>query len=182
MFRTDSSGTTYVWTDYLSKISDTWRTRVGRGTSVAFPTGVGAQYNEGVRDFIKSTPYAVGYLQVTYAVEGHVQSGLVQNSTGNFVRGDSAGITAAAAATATNMPADFRVSITNSADSDAYPISSFTWILVPAHVEDARKKEAITAFLRWVLTAGQKFATPLDYAPLPGDVAGRVLKAVDGIQ
>jgi phosphate transport system substrate-binding protein len=176
VFRTDGSGTTYVWTDYLSKVSDNWRKQVGRGTSVAFPVGVGAQYNEGVRDLIKDTPYSLGYLQVTYAVEGHVQSGSVENSTGNFVKGDSAGITAAAAATATNMPADLRVSITNATDSDAYPISSFTWILVPEHVEDPRKREAITAFLRWVLSEGQQYATPLHYAPLPGDVASRVLK------
>jgi phosphate transport system substrate-binding protein len=181
IFRTDSSGTTYVWTDFLSKVSIGWKQKIGVGNSVAFPVGEGAQFNEGVRDLIQRQPYSIGYLQVTYAVEGHLPSGLVQNSTGKFAKGDSAGITAAAAATATNMPNDFRTSITNSADEDAYPISSFTWILVPEHVDDPAKKQAIAGFLRWVLTDGQRFAVPLHYAPLPGDVAARVLKAVDRI-
>jgi len=106
----------------------------------------------------------------------------VQNSTGKFAKGDIAGITAAAAATGTNMPDDFRVSITNAADQDAYPISSFTWLLVPEHIEDRAKREAIVGFVRWVLSDGQKWAAPLHYAPLPGDVASRVQKAVDRIQ
>lgn len=182
IFRTDGSGTTYVWSDYLSKVSPIWKKKVGTGTSIRFPIGVGTQFNEGVRDLIKQDPFSIGYLQVTYAVEGHVQYGLVENSTGKFVKGDSAGITAAAAATATDMPSDFRVSITNASDADAYPISSFTWILVPEHVADSAKREAIVNFLRWVLTDGQRFATPLHYAPLPGDVADRVRKAVDRIQ
>jgi phosphate transport system substrate-binding protein len=126
VFRSDGSGTTFVWTDYLSKVSANWSKRVGRGTSVDFVVGVGAQFNEGVAEFIKKRPYSIGYLQVTYAVEGHVQSGLVRNAAAKFVRPDSAGITAAAAATATNMPDDFRISITNAADPDAYPIASFT--------------------------------------------------------
>jgi phosphate transport system substrate-binding protein len=182
VFRTDGSGTTFIWTDYLSKVSDNWRKRVGRGASVAFPVGVGGQFNEGVRDLIKEKPYAIGYLQITYAVQGRIQAGLVQNSTGNFVKADSAGITAAAAATATDMPEDFRASITNAADSKAYPISSFTWLLVPEHIADQTKRQAITGFLRWVLTDGQRFAAPLNYAPLPGDVASRVVKVVDRIQ
>jgi phosphate transport system substrate-binding protein len=181
-FRLDGSGTTYVWTDYLSKVSTQWNKQVGRGTSVNFPLGQAAQFNEGVAALLKSHPYWIGYLQITYAVEGHIQHGRVQNSSGVFVKAESAGITAAAAATATDMPADFRVSITNAADSDAYPISSFTWFLVPAHVEDRQKREALVGFLRWVLTDGQKLAAPLDYAPLPGDVALRVRKAVDQIQ
>jgi phosphate transport system substrate-binding protein len=182
VFRIDGSGTTYVWTDYLSKVSAAWSKRAGRGTTVEFPVGVGAQFNEGVEELIKERPYSIGYLQVTYAIEGHVQSGLVQNSTGKFARADSAGITAAAAATATDMPDDFRISITNAADSEAYPISSFTWFLVPERIEDPKKRQAITAFLRWVLTDGQRLAAPLHYAPLPGDVAHRVLRAVDRIQ
>lgn len=182
VFRTDSSGTTYVWTDYLSKVSPEWNRRVGRGTSVKFPLGQGAEYNEGVQKFIREQPYSIGYLQSTYAIQGHLQSGLVRNSTGKFVRGDSAGITAAAAATATTMPDDFRVSITNSSDEDAYPISSFTWILVPDHIEDQAKREAIVGFLKWVLKDGQQYARPLDYAPLPGDVARRVLRGVDRIR
>lgn len=182
VFRLDGSGTTYVWTDYLSKVSGQWNKQVGRGTSVNFPLGQAAQFNEGVAAFIKSHPYSLGYLQITYAVEGDIQHGRVQNSSGVFVKAESAGITAAAAATATDMPADFRASITNASDSDAYPISSFTWFLVPAHIEDRHKREALVGFLRWALTDGQKFAAPLDYAPLPGDVALRVLKVVDQIQ
>jgi len=180
IFRTDGSGTTYVWADYLSKVSSTWSKQVGRGTSIRFPVGEGAQFNEGVQKLIKDTPYSIGYLQVTYAVEGHVQTGLVENSNGKFVKGNSSGITDAAAAT--NMPDDFRVSITNASDPNAYPISSFTWLLVPEHIEDRAKREAITGFLRWVLTDGQKMATPLHYAPLPGEITDRVLKAVDRIQ
>lgn len=182
LLRSDGSGTTYVWTDYLSKVSELWRKRVGTGTSVEFPVGVGAQFNEGVRDLIKQRPYSIGYLQVTYAVEGHVQFGPVKNSTGNFVKAESRGLTAAAASMALNMPADFRVSITNSADDDAYPISSFTWILVPEHIDDRAKRQAITSFLKWVLTDGQKLAAPLHYAPLPEEIAKRALKAVDRIQ
>jgi phosphate transport system substrate-binding protein len=182
VFRTDGSGTTYVWTDYLSKVSSQWNKTVGKGTSVSFPLGVGAQFNEGVSDLIKSTPYSLGYLQITYSVRGKVQHGRVQNSSGNFVKAESAGITAAAAASATNMPADFRISIANSSDSDAYPISSFTWLLVPERIEDRQKHDAIVKFLRWTLTDGQKYAAPLDYAPLPGDVALRVLRAVDQIR
>jgi phosphate transport system substrate-binding protein len=182
VFRTDGSGTTYIWTDYLSKVNENRRKRVGRGTSVRFPVGTGAQYNEGVRDLVKKMPYSIGYLQSTYAIEGHIQNGLVENSTGNFVRADSGTITAAAAATATNMPADFRASITNCADSDGYPISSFTWLLVPAHIDDPAKRQAIVGFLRWVLRDGQEFAGPLHYARLPGDVADKILKAVDRIQ
>lgn len=182
VFRTDGSGTTYIWTDYLSKVSDEWRKRVGRGTTVAFLVGKGTQFNEGVVDLVKKEPYSLGYLQITYALEGQVQHGRVENSSGTFAKADSAGITAAAAATATDMPDDFRTSITNAADSDAYPISSFTWLLVPAKIDDRQKRDAIVSFLRWILTDGQKLAAPLDYAPLPGDVALRVLHAVDRIQ
>ncbi len=179
-FRTDSSGTTYIWTDYLSKVNASWAKRVGKGTSVTFPVGMGAQFNEGVQKLIKERPYTMGYLEVSYAVEGRIQAGLVQNSSGVFVRAGSAGITAAA--TATDMPVDFRVSITNAAAPDAYPISSFTWLLVPEHIEDRVKREAIMGLLRWVLTDGQRLAAPMHYAPLPGEVASRVLKAVDRIR
>jgi phosphate transport system substrate-binding protein len=182
VFRTDGSGTTYVWTDYLSRVSDTWQKRVGRGTSVSFPVGIGAQFNEGIRDVIKEKPYAIGYLEVSYAIEGHIASGLVQYSTGNFVRADSGTITAAAAATAPKIPDDFRVSITNAAESDAYPISSFSWLFVPEHIPDPTKRQAITGFIRWVLTDGQQFANALHYAALPHNLATRVQKGVDRIQ
>jgi hypothetical protein len=144
----------------LSKVSSDWNKRVGRGTLVKFPIGAAAQYNEGVRDAIKQQPFSFGYLESTYAFEAHLPSGRVLNSTGKFVQADSGSITAAAAATATNMPADLRASITNSNDEDAYPISSFTWILVPEHIEDRARREAIVGFLKWVLADGQQFAQP----------------------
>lgn len=181
LFRTDSSGTTYVWTDYLSKISSEWKGRVGVGTSVSFPVGLGARFNEGIVAEIKNQPYTFGYLQSTYAIENRVQYGSVQNSIGKFAKAETGSITAAAAATATEMPKDFRVSITNSKDEDAYPISSFTWLLVPEKIEDPAKRKAIAQFLRWVLTEGQKFAAAKHYAPLPGDVAQHVLQAVSAI-
>lgn len=144
--------------------------------------GIGAQFNEGVRELIKEKRYTFGYLEETYAVNGGVQMGLVQNRSGKFVEADSGTITAAAKAGAARMPDDFRISITNAADSDAYPISSFSWLLVPEHIGNPAKRQAITGFLRWVLTDGQKLAKPMYYAPLPAEVANRELKAVDRIQ
>jgi phosphate transport system substrate-binding protein len=182
VFRTDGSGTTYVWTDYLSKVSDEWKRRVGFGTSVSFPVGRGARFNEGVVEEIQKVPYSFGYLQSTYAIENHVQYGAVQNSVGKFVKASSGSVTAAAAAAATDMPPDFRISITNAKDDDAYPVSSFTWILVPQKIDDPVKRTAIRDFLIWVLTDGQKYAQAKNYSPLPGDVAQRVLKAVGSIR
>ena len=182
LFRLDSSGTTYIWTDYLAKISPEWNSRAGRGTSVHFPAGAGVQFNEGVQAAVKSHPYSMGYLEVTYAVQGHVQYGLVRNSAGAFVKANGASITAAASAFAKHMPEDFRASITNAPTSDAYPISSFTWLLIPATVTDAAKSKAIIGFVRWVLTDGQKLAPSLNYAPLPGGVASRALRAIDQVQ
>ncbi len=182
LFRLDDSGTTYVWTDYLSKVSPEWNKRVGKGTHVSFPTGLGANFNEGVVALIKSRPYSLGYLQLTYAVQNRISFGRVQNSAGAYVKAESASITAASAATASEMPDDFRASITNAADADAYPISSFTWLLIPEKIKDGVKKQVIVSFLRWILSDGQAMATPLHYAPLPGDVAKKVQRAVDRIQ
>jgi phosphate transport system substrate-binding protein len=182
LFRSDSSGTSYVWTDYLSKISSEWSKRVGKGTSVNFPAGFGVQFNEGIQAEVKSHPYSIGYLEVTYAFQGQVQYGLVQNSSGAFVKATGASITAAAAALAKDMPDDFRASITNAPTSDAYPISSFTWLLVPERISDGVKSKAIVEFVRWVLTDGQKLAPALNYAPLPTVVASRALKAIDRVQ
>lgn len=182
LFRLDDSGTTYVWTDYLSKINSEWNKRVGRGTHVSFPIGLGANFNEGIVGLIKQRPYSLGYLQLTYAIENHVPYGRVQNAAGTFVKAESASITAASAATASDMPDDFRVSITNAADADAFPISSFTWLLVPERIADPAKKKAIIGFLRWILSEGQDMATPLHYAPLPADVARKVQHAIDRIQ
>jgi phosphate transport system substrate-binding protein len=181
-FRADSSGTTYVWTDYLSKVSSEWSKRVGKGTSVGFPAGLGVRFNEGIQEAVKSHPYSLGYLGVTYAVQGQVQSGLVQNSSGAFVKASGASITAAAVALAKDMPEDLRASITNAPTPDAYPISSFTWLLVPEKITDGVKRKAIVEFIRWVLTDGQKLAPDLNYAPLPSVVASLALRAIDRIQ
>jgi phosphate transport system substrate-binding protein len=179
--RLDSSGTTYIWTDYLSKVSPEWNKQLGRGTQVLFPVGNGTQFNEGVVASIKQNPYSIGYLQTTYAIDNQIAFGLVENVTGVFAKASVAGITAAAA-TVTNMPTDFRVSITNATGTDAYPVSSFTWLLVPSKIDDPAKKQALAGFLRWILTEGQTMATPLHYAPLPLDVAVKALHAVDQIQ
>ena len=143
---------------------------------------MGAQFNEGVQKLIKERPYAIGYLEVSYAVKGHMQAGWCGTQVVSSSASDSAGITAAAAASAKDMPDDFRVSIANARAPDAYPIASFTWLLVPEHIDDRAKREAITGLLRWVLTDGQKFAAPMHYAPLPGGTVSRALKAVDRIQ
>lgn len=182
LFRADSSGTTYIWTDYLSKISPEWSKGVGRGTSVRFPVGVGYLYNEGVQEAVKTHPYSMGYLEVTYAVKGQVQSGLVENSSRAFVKATDASITAAAEAMAKDMPEDLRISITNAPSKEAYPIASFSWLLVPANFADASKSRAIVGFVRWVLTDGQKLAASLNYAPLPEAVASRALKTLDQIR
>jgi len=180
LYRIDSSGTTFVWTDFLSKVSTEWLHRVGVGDSVSFPVGDGAYFNEGIVKEIEAHPYALGYLQSTYAIDNHLQFGSVQNSHGNFVKASCGTVTAAAAAA--RLPGDFRVSITNLGADGAYPVSSFTWLLVPEKIEDANKRHAIAGFLTWVLSDGQRLASSKSYAPLPTDVAGRALAAVSKMQ
>ncbi|MGB2617229.1 MAG: phosphate ABC transporter substrate-binding protein PstS, partial [Candidatus Acidiferrales bacterium] len=141
--RSDGSGTTYIWTDFLSKVSDEWKNKVGKGTSVNWPVGLGGKGNEGVSGLVKQTPDAIGYIELVYAAQNNISFGKVQNAAGKFVKADLAGVTAAAAGAAKDMPADFRVSITNAPGAAAYPISSFTWLLIPAHIEDAAKRDAI---------------------------------------
>ncbi len=182
LFRTDSSGTTYVWTDYLSKVSPEWNKRVGRGTLVSFPVGAGAQYNEGVQEAVRTHPYSMSYLEVAYAAQGKVQYGPVQNSAGAFVKANEISITAAAAGLLKDIPEDFRISITNAPTRDAYPISSFTWLLIPAKIADSSKRKAVVEFVRWVLSDGQKLAPSLNYSPLPSAVASRALNTIDQIQ
>jgi len=178
--RSDGSGTTFVWTDYLSKISPEWKSRVGANTSVSWPAGLGAKGNEGVAGLVRQTPNSIGYVELVYALQNKIPYGRVRNAAGVFVRPELKSVTAAAAGIA--MPEDFRVSITNPPGKDAYPIASFTWLLIPAKIADARKREAITAFLRWMLTEGQKLAEPLGYAPLPKSVIDAELKAIAKIQ
>jgi len=171
--RSDGSGTTFVFTDYLSKVSPQWKSQVGANTSVKWPVGIGGKGNEGVAGLVKQTPYSIGYVELIYAVQNHMGYGEVQNSAGVFLKADFASVTAAAAGAAANMPADFRVSITNAPGKQAYPISTFTWMLIPSTIADAGKKKAIVEFLHWMLTDGQKYCVGLGYAPLPKQVVAK---------
>jgi phosphate transport system substrate-binding protein len=180
--RADGSGTTYIWTDYLSKVSDEWKTKVGKGTSVNWPVGLGGKGNEGVTGQVKQTPNSIGYIELIYAVQNNLPYGRVKNSSGAFIKADLDAVTQAAAGAAKNMPDDFRVSITNAPGKAAYPISSFTWLLIPAKINDAAKKKVITEFLHWMMTDGQKFCNNLAYAELPKPVVAKELKAISLIQ
>jgi phosphate transport system substrate-binding protein len=180
--RSDGSGTTYVWVDYLSKISKEWETKVGRGTSVNWPVGLGGKGNEGVAGQLEQQPNSIGYIELIYAVQNKISYGKVKNASGAFVEASLASVTAAAAGAANQMPDDFRVSITNAQGKDSYPISSFTWLLIPEKVSDATKKKAIKDFLAWMLADGQKMTEALAYAPLPKAVVAKEQKAIAKIQ
>ena len=175
--RSDGSGTTYIWTDYLSKVSDEWKNKVGKGTSVNWPVGLGGKGNEGVAGLIKQTPNAFGYVELIYAIQNKMPYGRVKNSSGSFIKADLAGVTAAAAGAAKNMPDDFRVSITDAPGKSAYPISSFTWLLVPAKFSDSGKRDAIKGFVKWMLADGQEQTEALSYAKLPKEVVAKEMKA-----
>jgi phosphate transport system substrate-binding protein len=178
--RSDGSGTTFVWTDYLSKANANWKAKVGAGTAVNWPAGLGAKGNEGVSGLVRQTPNSIGYVELVYAIQNKMAYGKVRNAAGAFVKADLRSVTAAAASA--SMPDDFRVSVTNPPGKDAYPISSFTWLLIPARIQDAQKRTTIVAFLRWMLSDGQKLAEPLGYAPLPKVVIAKELKAIGQIQ
>jgi phosphate transport system substrate-binding protein len=180
--RSDGSGTSYIWTDYLSKVSDEWKSKVGKGTSVNWPVGLGGKGNEGVAGLVKQTPNALGYVELIYAIQNKMPYGKVKNSSGEFIKADLASVTAAAAGAAKNMPDDFRVSITDAPGKTAYPISSFTWLLIPSKFSDASKRDAIKGFLKWMLTDGQNEVEVLSYAKLPKEVAAKEMKALDNIQ
>jgi phosphate transport system substrate-binding protein len=180
--RSDGSGTTYCWTDFLSKVSPEWQKRAGRNTSVKWPVGLGAKGNEGVTGLVKQTPGSIGYVELIYAVKNKLPYGSVKNQAGAFVKADLKSVSAAAASAAQNMPDDFRVSITNAPGSDAYPISTFTWLLIPSRISDAGKREAIKKLLKWVLTSGQASAGSLEYAELPKPVQARELAAIAKIK
>jgi len=175
--RSDGSGTTYIWTDYLSKVSSDWQSQVGRGTSVKWPVGLGGKGNEGVAGMIRQMQGAMGYIELIYAVQNNISYGVVKNSSGNFVKASLDSVTAAAAS-AKSMPADFRVSITNAPGKDAYPISSFTWLLIPVQSKDAAKGKILADFLNWMVDDGQKMTAELTYAPLPENVAAKVKAAI----
>jgi phosphate transport system substrate-binding protein len=180
--RSDGSGTTYIWTDYLSKVSDEWRDKVGKGTSVNWPVGLGAKGNENVAGMVKSTPNAFGYVELIYAIQSKMPYGRVKNAAATFVKADLTSVTAAAASAAKEMPADFRVSITNAQGKTAYPISSFTWLLVPAKFSDASKRDAIKGFVKWMLSDGQSYTEALAYAKLPKEVVAMETKALNSVQ
>jgi phosphate transport system substrate-binding protein len=180
--RADGSGTSYIWTDFLSKVSDDWKNKVGKGTSVQWPVGLGGKGNEGVAGLVKQTPNSVGYVELIYAVQNAITFGKVQNASGKFLKADLAGVTAAAAAASKDIPDDFRVSITNQSGPTVYPISSFTWLLIPAQISDASKRDAIKGFLKWMLTDGQGYNEGLAYARLPKPVVEKELKAISLIQ
>ena len=180
--RSDGSGTTYVFTDYLSKVSEDWKNKVGKGTSVNWPVGLGGKGNEGVTGLIKQTPSSIGYVELIYAAKNNVAYGAVKNADGVFLKADLTGVSEAAAGAAKNMPDDFRVSITNAPGKKAYPISSFTWLLIPAKFSDAAKRDAMKGFLKWALTDGQKGVEELSYAKLPKEVVAKELKAINSIQ
>jgi phosphate transport system substrate-binding protein len=163
-------------------VSEGWRTKVGRGNSVNWPVGSGASGNQGVADLIATTPHAIGYIELTYAIRRKLQYGQVQNAAGRFIKAESWSVTAAAAEFANAMPDDFRVSITNAPGEDAYPIASFTWLLVPVRIADAAKKQALVAFLNWGLTDGQSFEDILAYSRLPDAVAKKAQAAITRIQ
>jgi phosphate transport system substrate-binding protein len=180
--RSDGSGTTYIWTDYLSKVSEEWKNKVGKGASINWPVGLGGKGNEGVAGLLKQTPNSFGYIELIYAIQNSMPYGRVKNSSGAFIKADLAGVTAAAAAAAKDMPSDFRVSITNAPGKAAYPISSFTWLLIPEKFSDAGKRDAIKGFVSWMLTDGQNSVEALSYAKLPKEVVAKEKQALAQVQ
>ena len=179
--RSDGSGTTYIFTDYLSKVSKEWESTVGKATSVKWPIGLGGKGNEGVAGQVRQLQGSIGYVELIYAVQNNIAYGSVKNAAGTFVKASLDGVTEAAASVK-SMPADFRVSITNAPGKTAYPISSFTWLLIPAQILDAAKRDAIKGFLKWMLTDGQGYNEGLAYARLPKPVIEKELKAISLIQ
>jgi phosphate transport system substrate-binding protein len=168
--RSDGSGDTYIFADYLTKASPGWAKEVGRGTSLKWPTGLGGKGNEGVTALVRETPYAIGYVTLIYALETHMPVGVVENHDGDWIKPSLGSVTAAAAGASADMPKDFRVSITNAPGKDSYPISSFTWMIVYVHQQDREKGVALKGFLHWMLHKGQADAGPMNYAPLPSAV------------
>ena len=179
--RSDGSGTTFVWTDYLSKVSSEWKSSVGSSTSVKWPTGIGGKGNEQVAGLVRQQPGAIGYVELIYALQNNITFGPVKNAAGNFVKA-SLDSTSAAAASAKNMLNDFRVSITNAAGKNAYPISSFTYLLIPTQWQDQTKKNAVVTFLNWMLDSGQSMVEQLNYAPLPKPVVQKEKAKIKELQ
>jgi phosphate transport system substrate-binding protein len=180
--RSDGSGTSYCWTDFLSKINTDWKSKVGKGTSVNWPVGLGGKGNEGVAGLVKQTPNSIGYVELIYADQNKITYGRLQNSAGKYVNCTLASVTEAAASVANKMPADFRVSITNPPGADAYPASTFTWLLIYKTQVNKEKGQALVQFLKWMLADGQKYTQDLGYAPLPPQVVEMEKSAIEKIK
>jgi phosphate transport system substrate-binding protein len=180
--RSDGSGTSYIWCDYLAKVSPEWKKSVGVATSVNWPVGVGGKGNEGVAGLVKQTPGAIGYVELIYALQNKIPYGSVQNQAGEFLRASTQTVSNAAASAASHMPADFRVSITNAPGKDVYPISSFTWLLVQVNPKDKGRARILSDFIRWALTDGQRNCADLGYAPLPKEVVALEMEAIKKIK
>jgi len=180
--RAEGSGTTYIWVDYLSKVSPEFRKRVGVATSVQWPVGVGGQRNEGVAGLVSQTPGSLGYVELIYALQNKISYGQVRNMNGKFVRASAESVTAAADAAAAKMPADFRVSITNAPGDAVYPVASFTWLLLFENAPDKKQAKTMVEFMKWALADGQKYCVDLGYAPLPKPVVDMELKALQQIK
>lgn len=180
--RSDGSGTTYIWADYLAKVSPEWKSKAGVSTAINWPVGVGGKGNEGVAGLVRQTPGAIGYVELIFATQNNIAYGAVQNAAGEFLKATTASVTAAAASSVATMPADFRVSITNAPGAGAYPISSFTWLLLYESPKDKAQSKQMVEFVKWALTTGQQFADGLGYAPLPAEVVRQELAALATVQ
>ena len=180
--RAEGSGTTFIWVDFLSKVSPEFKTKVGVNASVSWPTGVGGRGNEGVSGLVTQTPGSIGYVELIYALQNKIAYGSVLNASGEYVKASVQAVTAAAAAGAANMPADFRVSITNAPGKGAYPISSFTWLLLYEEPKDKAQGKAMVDFVKWALSDGQKYCADLGYAPLPDNVVKLEIAALAKIK
>jgi phosphate transport system substrate-binding protein len=180
--RSDGSGTSFIFVDYLAKVSAEWKSKVGVATSVNWPVGLGGKGNEGVAGLVKQTPGSIGYVELIYAIQNKIDYGAVQNAAGEFVRSSIQAVTASAAAAVQSMPKDFRVSITNAPGKGVYPISSFTWILLYENPKDKAQSRMMVDFMKWALTDGQKYATELGYAPLPAELVKLEMAALATIK
>jgi phosphate transport system substrate-binding protein len=180
--RSDGSGTTFVWTDYLSKVSGDWKSKVGSNTSVNWPVGLGGKGNEGVSGLVEQTPDAIGYVELIYALQNHLNFGTVKNSSGNFVKASLESVSSAASGAAVKMDKDIRISITDAPGAQTYPICSFTYLLIPQSISDATKRDAIKGFLKWMLTTGQTMVEALNYAQLPKAVIKIEMKQISEVQ
>ena len=181
VYRSDGSGTTYIFTDFLSKVSSDFAAKIGKNTSVRWPLGVGQKGNEGVAGMVRQSPYTFGYVELIYAVQNKMSYGAVRNAAGKWLKATTDGVTAAAAGASKSMPADYRVSITNAPGATSYPISSFTWLLIPVQSADPAKGKVLHDFLLWMLDHGEGEANSMTYAPLPKPVADRVRQTINQI-